>query len=104
MTNLDCDVVSDISFDITPRDIVIPEAHKELSMLNEPPSLITPDDVKPLIFELIEGYTKKGKLVLVESSKDMKSSKYISARHTNNYNLKDSSLGSLSQMVKNLSQ
>jgi len=61
MTTLDHDVVPDVSFDIKARDIVIPETHEELSMLDKPPAYITPDDIEPVTFDFIEGSTKRGK-------------------------------------------
>ena len=65
MTNPDSDIVPVISFDITTWDIVIPEAHKEPSILDDPSSFITSDEVEPLTFDIVKGGTKRCKPMLV---------------------------------------
>ena len=63
--------VPELSFNVTARDIEMPEQHEEVSLLDEPPALIDPgDDVRDvhITYEVVEGGTIRGKPMLVESS------------------------------------
>ena len=63
--------VPELSFNVTARDIEMPEQHEKVSLLDEPPALIDPgDDVRDvhITYEVVEGGTIRGKPMLVESS------------------------------------